>query len=89
MFYVSTRLWKWYDRVVVYFPAWLRIADLVTWLMLLIFCLGKYQQAVQKLDKAVFFSRYLNYYSWCSLTVLGFLMIGVLRFIFKDSLLGS
>lgn len=89
MFYVSTRLWKWYDRVVVFFPGWMRIADLATWLLLLAFCLFKYQQIVLKLDDAVFLARYLNFYSWCSMTVLGFVIIGVLRFIFRNSLLDS
>lgn len=94
----SIKLWKWYDSILDRFSISFRILDMLTWLVLLAFLLNRYQELYANLEKALSnpvshgifgyskMALYVNIYSWGGLTTIGFITIGILRFVSKKGL---
>lgn len=94
---ISTRLWKWYDSILGNFSLKIRILDICTWGLILCFILAQYKKKLYSFLRHytwlsgtenfwAYLAQYCNFYAWCSLTVIGFMVIGVLRLFIKSDL---
>ncbi|MGI6587718.1 MAG: hypothetical protein ACOX2N_02840 [Peptococcia bacterium] len=95
-FMITTRLWKWYDSILNAFSLKIRILDIFTWGLILWFILIQYRKFFSNpqiyftpggiKNFWVYISQYCNIYTWCSLTVIGFMVVGLLRLFIKSEL---
>jgi hypothetical protein len=89
-FVLTTRLWKWYDSILNAFSSTIRVLDIFTWGLVLWFMIVQYKKKVLAFPQASFwtsgFGQYCNIYTWCGLTVIGFIIIGFLRLFIKNNL---
>lgn len=98
---ITTRLWKWYDSILNAFSSRLRILDIFTWGLILWFILIQYKKKLLSFPQIYSWTRpisegtvnfgtsltpYCNIYTWCGLTVIGFIVIGLLRLFIKANL---
>ncbi len=98
--FISIKMWKWYDKILFIFSIPIRIIDIFTWGLVLLFCLSGYQEFRSSLLEVVDFTTshhtmeliktmplYFNIYSWCGLTTMGFIFIGIVRLFIKSNIL--
>jgi hypothetical protein len=85
-FLVTARLWKWYDAILRHFSPLVRIIDLFTWGLLLWFIIGQYQKVAQLLAEMLIWRILFYLLMWLGITVIGFMIIGLLRLFVKTKL---
>ena len=85
---ITTRLWKWYDSLLSLFSHSIRVLDIITWGLILWFIIYQYQKKVSLPQRETWssLSQYFNFYTWVSLTIIGFMIIGFLRLFIKNNL---
>ena len=82
-FYLSARLWRWYDAILHFFSPTLRIADLITWGLMLWFIIAQYQRISAMLSPMLIWRLLLYLLLWSGVTVIGFMLIGLVRLLVK------
>ena len=86
---ITTRLWKWYDSILNAFSLKIRILDIFTWGLILWLILVQYKKKLLSFPQIyswTYLSPHCNIYTWCGLTVIGFMIIGFLRLFIKKNL---
>ncbi len=84
--FLSVRLWQWYDSIIKIFSKALRVLDLLTWAAVLWFCILGYKVFISSIPACAVYRwlpLYLNIYLWVGTTILGILIVGIVR-LFKD-----
>lgn len=85
-FLLTTRMWKWYDKILRHFSPVVRILDLFTWGLFLWFVVVQYQKAARFIAEMLIWRILFYALMWVGITVIGYMIIGLLRLFIKTKL---
>lgn len=101
-FTISIRLWKWYDIILDRFSMGIRIMDILTWGLVLWYFMAQYKKSILSFPHVYSWQngigvlsmdnflthlpKYINLHTWCGVTVIGFMVIGMMRLFINKNL---